>query len=253
MVARTILNFVLIFFVAASGVAEGVDGPESSYNHGNVRYRDGDFIGAISAYEEVISQNIENGDVYYNLGNAYFKKGDLGRAILSYERALRLMPGDDDILANLQFANGRRVDKESVDPANFLTRMLHFVFDLFDINSLSVFCLILAAASGSALVGWLFAPQRRFAWIFMLAVSISGLAGSGILLGLKVHARAVEAAIVLESEAVGRSGPGGDFLQVFVLHEGTKVFVERQERGWFLVKLANGVGGWVRDGAVEKI
>jgi hypothetical protein len=32
---------------------------------------------------------------------------------------------------------------------------------------------------------------------------------------------------------------------VFVVHEGTKVVVERREAGWLLVRLANGLGGWL--------
>ena len=101
------------------------------YNRGNEYYRAGDFDAAISAYERVIAQGLSNGEVYYNLGNAYFKNAQLGRAILSYERALNLMPGDRDVLANLQFANARKIDRESEDEVNILTRVLQAFFCVF--------------------------------------------------------------------------------------------------------------------------
>ena len=64
------------------------------------------------------------------------------------------------------------------------------------------------------------------------------------MLALKAHR--VPQGIVLADEAIGRSGPGRDFLQVFTLHEGTKVEIERVEGGWLLVRLRSGLGGWIR-------
>ena len=59
------------------------------------------------------------------------KTRQLGRAILSYERALMLMPDDRDVLANLQFANAQKVDRESEDEVNILTRVLQSFFCVF--------------------------------------------------------------------------------------------------------------------------
>ena len=60
-------------------------------------------------------------------------------------------------------------------------------------------------------------------------------------------------AIVLKAETVGRSGPGEDFLQVFSLHEGAKVSIERKEGLWVLVRLPNGIGGWIVLDGIGKI
>jgi hypothetical protein len=40
---------------------------------------------------------------------------------------------------------------------------------------------------------------------------------------------------------------------VFAVHEGTKLRVVRREGGWLLVRLANGLGGWLAAGVVEVI
>ena len=62
-----------------------------------------------------------------------------------------------------------------------------------------------------------------------------------------------EHAIVTAQEATARSGPAGDKTPVFVLHEGTKVRIDRDEDEWYLVRLPNGSGGWMRKDAVTGI
>lgn len=246
-------GWLMLLVVALCGSANASDAVVELYNHGNAQYRQGDYERAIKAYERVIGQGFQNGDVYYNLANAYYKTDQLGPAILFYERALKLMPGDEDVLANLRFANARRVDKDIEPHANFLTRLLRGVYDFWDINTLAVFCLVFVFGIGGTLVAWLFVPLRRLIYVVLLVIFGSGLAASGVLLAFKSHDGSVVAAIVIESEVVGRSGPGNDFLQVFVLHEGTKVFVERVEGQWILVTLPNGVGGWVQRDMLEQI
>ena len=134
------------------------------YNRGNEHYRAGDYEAAISAYERVIAQGLDNGEVYYNLGNAYFKNAQLGRAILSYERALNLMPGDRDVLANLQFANAQKIDRESEDEVNILTRVLQAIFAFFTLDALAVMVCVFVFCVGGVAVCWIFVPVRRVLW-----------------------------------------------------------------------------------------
>ena len=126
----------VVLFLVGVGAMGWVDvlASESAvalYNRGNEQYRAGHFQAAISAYQRVIAEGLHNGEVYYNLGNAYFKNGQLGRAILSYERALKLMPRDEDVLANLRFANARKVDRETENEENVATRILQAMFRVF--------------------------------------------------------------------------------------------------------------------------
>lgn len=244
---------MLVLFAIVWSPARANESAASLYNQGNTEYRQGDYASAISIYEQVIGQGLKNGDVYYNLGNAYFKSNELGKAILSYERALKLMPGDEDVIANLKFANAHKVDKDEPTDPNFITRVLLAIYDFFQINTLSVLSLVSVFCIGGSVVGWLFMPLRKMLWICLIVVFGFGLLSSSTMLAFKAQKRSEVAAIVLSAEAIGRSGPGGDFLQVFELHEGTKVFVERSEGSWFLVRLANGVGGWVDGSALEKI
>ena len=81
------------------------------YQEGNRLYQEGDFQAALSSYQRVIETGLESGEIYYNVGNSYFKLGDLARAILNYERARRLLPGDEDVRANLDLARSLTADE----------------------------------------------------------------------------------------------------------------------------------------------
>ena len=60
-------------------------------------------------------------------------------------------------------------------------------------------------------------------------------------------------AIALAEVVTARSGPDIDQTEVFIMHEGTKVRVVRSEGDWSLVRLENGLGGWVRVDQIEPI
>ncbi len=79
----------------------------------------------------------------------------------------------------------------------------------------------------------------------LLAFGLLGCGVGSALLATKAGDMNTPAAIVLAAETIGRSGPGDDFLQAFTLHEGTKVVLERKEGPWGLVRLPNGIGGWI--------
>jgi len=51
--------------------------------------------------------------------------------------------------------------------------------------------------------------------------------------------------VLLSTSAIGFSGPGEDFTRVFTIHEGMIFKIERSEDNWSLIKLENGLGGWI--------
>ena len=180
----------------------------------------------------------------------------LGRAILAFERAQRLMPGDEDVASNLQFANLLKIDKETEGEVNALTRFGRWLIGLFSANALSVLCSLCLFGIAGALIGRLFRPDERLRPFYLGLVAALGvlLLFAGGLLTLRIHAAEFEdAAIVMVGETTGRSGPGDDNVKVFTLHEGTRVAIQRSESGWVLARLPSGIGGWVRAKDVEKI
>ena len=249
----TVLRTVLIVLLVA-GNARGDGTGARVYNDANALYRQGKYNTAAIRYEEVVSRGVRNGYVFFNLGNAYFKAGEIGKAILAYERALRLMPGDEDVLANLSFVNALKEDRNPDEDVNLPTRVLMSVYRMLSANVLAVLCAICLFVSSAAAVFWLYSSSRRSLWIGLLVLAGLGFCGSGALLTYRVYAEASGSdAIVMVEEVQGRSGPGDDYLLVFEIHEGTKVAIQRVEDRWCLVRLPDGIGGWVPGDAVEKI
>ena len=73
-------------------------------------------------------------------------------------------------------------------------------------------------------------------------------------LGSRLYYRAgIDEAIVVAEKVMARSGPAESQTEVFTAHEGTKVRLVRSEGQWILVRLTNGLGGWMRDDALERI
>ena len=61
-------------------------------------------------------------------------------------------------------------------------------------------------------------------------------------------------AIVLAPEVKVQSAPSDDAsLQIFTIHEGTKVRIDRASDEWLEVALQDGKVGWVERDAVERI
>ena len=229
---------ILLGMISSTGAAT------SAYNEGNRLYRQGDYAGAIRQYQGAISSGLEHADLYYNLGNAHFKAGEIGLAALSYERARRLSPSDPDILENIAFVDATKVDRFDVDSPNAVTRFLIGIYQAFSPDLLMVFLSLSFAGLCFAVGAWFFSG-RRTVWFLVGGLCLVACLAWGGLLTAKSDELSTREGIVLIDKVQGRSGPGGEYLQVFTLHEATKVSVERAEGRWTLVRLPNGIGGGI--------
>lgn len=247
---RSALVFVLL--ASATWAQSAATG---QYNEANAHYRSGDFARAREVYLQVITTGVKDAFLFYNLGNACFKSDRLGEAILWYERARRLDPRDEDINANLRFANQVKIDREPEHSGNAVSRFLQ---DAFFFPTLSELSLVFALGwLGLFVLGiWRLRNLGGRGGLFLAALLCCGITavqvGSWTLLRANLAADAVSAIVMVE-EATARSGPDEAQTEVFAVHEGTKVRVVRGEGEWMLVRLDNGLGGWVRIAVVERI
>ncbi len=225
------------------------------YNEANQLYRSDQFAQARDKYLQSIAGGLVDARCYYNLGNACFKVDRLGEAILWYERALQLAPRDEEIQYNFNFANAVKKDRDPPPQGNAVWRFLVAVYHYPTPNELSLaFSFLLAAVF--ALATWrLWRPTPAFAvWLSAILICGIGAVGTGVYLGVRVHQLEDRNwAIVTAAEGTARSGPDEDKTALFVIHEGTKVEIERRQGRWLLVRLPNGFGGWLPGEIVTQI
>ena len=227
------------------------------FDEGNQRYQAGDFEGALEQYQQILGQGLESGEVYYNIGNAYFKIGRLGPAILSYERARQLMPNDSDLLANLELARSMTTDDIPPRPEFWLFRAVGWWVELLPQSALAWLVALAYLVTIAAIIIVILKPTESLVtWLRRVAL----VAGTvSLVFGLNLMIRelsigATEAAVIMDEEVIVQSAPSDDSeLQIFAVHEGTKVSIGRQSDTWVEIVLEDGKVGWIRAEQLEPI
>ena len=241
---RMLVAGVAVLLVASVGVAQ-----EEIATQGNQYYQDGEYDAAVQAYEAVLDAGFESGDLYYNVGNAYFKSGDLGRSILAWERALVRLPGNPDVLANLDLARSLTTDAVEPLPRFWLLSVVSWWIDLLPRGVLATLvAMAWLALTGGAMVRIL----ARGEWFRRIG---HGLAVGGgvaiVVLGTNLLVREFgvgqrERAVILAEAVAVRSAPAeDDDLTLFEVHEGTRVRIDQRTGEWAEVVLDDGKVGWV--------
>ena len=203
---------------------------------------------AIELYESVLRSYGDSYELYYNLGNSYYKTGKIAHAILNYERALLINPGDGDIRFNLEMAKQQTVDK--IEPLQdfFLKKWLRSVQNLIGVDSWATVGIVCFVMFICCLVLFFFSKWMRLKKIgFYL----------GILLFLVVIFANIFAynqknelinrrgAIVFAPTVTVKSSPDNSGTDLFLLHEGTKVFIRTSVGDWNEIALEDGNIGWI--------
>ncbi len=249
------MRALIFFFLLSTQILGAQSVATGQYNGGNAFYREGDFEAAHRSYLEAVTTGIEDARLYYNLGNACFKLSRLGEAVLWYERARRLAPHDEDIEANLHFANLVKKDREIQGEEGSLVEfaVAAYFWPSYDHLSL-VFGCGLFAVFVIALMRLLSRSKIGTGWLVAILLSGGLSLSAAIWFGTRLYTQSgTNEAIVMVDEVLARSGPDEGQTEVFAVHEGTKVRLVRQEGAWVLVRLANGLGGWVLDESIERI
>jgi tetratricopeptide (TPR) repeat protein len=223
--------------------------PADLFSRGNAAYEAGSYQQAVTLYDSAAAR-MTSAELLYNRGNAHFKLGEIGRAIADYNRAYVLKPHDNDVRHNLAFARQYRPDK-SLTIENPLLRMLTAFLRVPEAASARVLAGLFFFLSLSALALLLIRGQRLFGWIalgfgvlflycFISASSWGAVTGA-------------EHAVVVQPELTLRSGPGPEYKEIAVVHDGLEVMLREQRPGYVLIQIPGGDGGWVESASVEPI
>jgi tetratricopeptide (TPR) repeat protein len=212
---------------------------------GITHYKENNFAEAISEFSKIVETGVKNSKLFYNLGNAYLKNDDLGHAILWYERALRLTPDDPDLKFNHEYAISQ-VRDEREDKSLSVFRILFFWK-----HALSAKTVQWTAISLN-LIFWLIVTVRMIQRKKRI-LKTPGYLLMGLILVFMFTAcynyyevRYLRQAVILPAEVSVRSGLADEATELFVLHAGTKVRIEKEHEGFFRIFFSEGKIGWLR-------
>ena len=247
------LFFLLFVFASLTLFA---DQQQVYIQQANKAYSAGSYAEAATLYKKVVLTGFESPDLYYNLGNTFFKLNDFANAILWYERAKRLDPGNEDIDFNLKVANNKIADKIEPLPELFYKRWIKGIIGLFPVDTWAGTAIVLFIIGLSAGILYLTSRVlflRKIGFWLGLAAIFLALCTLTIAWSGYHDLKNQKQAIIFAPTVTIKSSPDEKSVDLFVLHEGTKVDLLDQIGNWLEIRIANGSVGWIQSGSLEII
>jgi hypothetical protein len=245
-----------VLFTGAVSAGQG-EGMDAFFRQGNAQYQAGRYETALEAYQKILDAGFESGALYFNMGNCCYKLGRIGRAVLYYERAAKRMPSDEDLKANLALANLAALDRIEAQPEFFPLEAARFLVHLVPRSTLVLLVLVFYVLTVGFLIVRLLGrrPFWRSAGFRGAVAAASALAVCGLLLAGRIRMdKTTREAVVLASKTDARSEPGEQGgIEVFSLHEGAKVRLDRESGEWIEIILPDRKVGWVKKEALGVI
>ncbi|MFV5694293.1 tetratricopeptide repeat protein [Flavobacterium sp. LB3P122] len=229
---------------------------QNGFEKGNAFYEKGKYEKAVRTYESVLKDNKHSSELYFNLGNAYYKLNKVAPSIYNYEKALVLHPSDDETINNLKFAQKRTIDEIKVVPKVGFGKLVRDFTGIYHYNTWAWISVGLAISFLLFFLGYYFSEltvSKRifffgmFVLIFMILISVSSAIFE------KSHFDTEKPAIVFAEIAEVKSEPRNGGAAIFVLHEGTKVYVEEIIGKWKKVQLTDGTEGWINSSSIKEV
>lgn len=219
-------------------------------------YAEAKYDSATIAYQKVLEAGYHSAELYYNLGNCFYKDNEIPSAILYYEKALKLDPSNEDVLFNLNLANTRIQDKIEALPLLFFIRWYVGLYNMFSVDTWAKISLILfsicALLSLFYFLGKNIVVRKTGFYLGLIFVFLSA---ASLFLTYKKYESQLEQsqAIVFQPSVTVKSSPNANGVDLFVIHEGTKLQVIDKVGAWCEIKIANGSIGWIEIKTVELI
>jgi len=237
-------------------ISAGASGYQVIIDRANKAYSDGSYANSIDLYKEVLKNGYESAELYYNIGNAYYKLNDYSSAILYYERGNRLDPGNEDINFNLKIVNNKIADKIEPLPELFYKRWYDALVSLFSLDTwakIVVILFLLSIFMASIYFISRILILRKISFWLSIILFFSFL--FTMLTAFQSYSRLKNQheAIVFSPTITVKSSPDEKSIDLFVIHEGTKVSIIDQIGNWYEIRIANGSVGWLQSSTIEKI
>ena len=249
-------RFVLLFIIGFSMVFETkAQNPEESLRKANSLYNENAFDSALVVYKDIVEQGYSSATLYYNIGNTYYKLRNYPLAIYYYEKSLKLDPNNDDTKHNIEIAQLFLTDKIEAVPELFIKTWWNNFSNTFTLNTWSIITLVLIGLLLTCIFFYITAKTRGlkksmfFTGILLIVVTICSFSISA-----KKHnyiSTNNEGIVIIPTITI-KSSPSNSSVDLFVLHEGSKVKILDNTDGWEKIKIANGSIGWLPASSIIK-
>ena len=230
---------------------------DSLWNSANEAYVEGRWADAVAGYEMISGMGLESAAMYCNTGDAFFKDGNIPMAILYYERALKLDPSYEDARFNLELMNSAIQDRIDAVPGFILKVWAKDICYIMDSDAWAVcFLVLLALTLALALLFILGATAagRRTGFFAGIVALLLALASLSFAFWQKKDYMSADYAIVMRPVTSVKSSPSAEAsMDLFILHEGTKVKILDSVGSWSNIELADGRQGWLSSKDMELI
>ena len=222
-----------------------LDSAKSAYDKSN-------YTLAIETYQQILNKGLESGELRYNLGNCYYRTNQIGLSILNFEKALKSLPGNEDILFNLEIVNGLKKDKfENIPTVNF-GNLLYSLNNIISFGFWAVMSTILILVSGG-----LFIMAKKEKNGSLLKTSYP-LLFAGIILGfLSIQQKNAvlenKEGIVMFNQTNILSEPNSNSTILLEVNEGSKLKVIKRDNNWLNVSTPANDKGWIEIQNIHEI
>jgi tetratricopeptide (TPR) repeat protein len=240
----------------ALSINASASAPYLTLDSANTAYASGKYDKAIGMYTAFLNDGYQSAQAYYNLGNCYYRKADYAKAILNYEKAKKLNPSDADVQFNLQIANLKTTDKITPDSSLFLTNWGHNLIDVFSEKGWAILCILLLCLGLLSISSYLVSGNLMFRQLGFWGGSLLLVFSLCTFLFSRTQYNALtnhDTAIVMSGSVTVKGSPAENGTQLFIVHDGAKVWILKSEGIWTEIKLANGSQGWLLTSDIEEI
>ena len=192
---------------------------------------------------------MESASLFYNIGNTYYKQREFPLSILYYEKALKLDPGNEDIRTNLEIANMAVSDKIEKIPEPFYTRWWNDLKSLFSADGWAWVSIVAFALTLLCLYLFLMARRtglRKIGFFVGLVMVLALALSVTFAIEKKNGLSRQDQAIITTPTVTVKSSPSTSGVDLFVLHEGSKVKILDHSMEWNKVRIADGSEGWLQ-------
>jgi len=256
MTIEKINKIIFIILLLSNSLLSLAQTPKQLLEKGNTYYGEAVYDSALITYHAVLDKGYVSDALYYNLGNTYFKLKDIPSAILFYEKSLKINPSHEDVKNNLQIANSMIVDKIEIIPQLFFRVWWTAFYTMLPANSwawISVFIFLMTLVSIYLYLTSFNTVVRKTSFFSGIVLIFLTVMSFGLASQKYYYTQQTNEAIVFTPTITIKSSPAQSSVDLFVLHEGTKVALLDKTNGWTKIRIANGSVGWLPENVLKGI